>query len=464
MVRQTVRSQPDPRFRPEPAQGIATMGAIAAVQAFRRDPLGFYTEAGRQPGGMARFRLPGLPGKDVVVITHPDHVHHVLKENHQNYDKNAVFYNNARPFLGNGLPLTHGGEDWRRRRRLMQPAFHRQHLHVVTDVTQQVTAGTLESWDRAARAGEPLDLSLDMTKLTMRIMCRILFGVDVLTDAAGLAHRFERISAFAIDHLTMPFPPLSVPTRRNRTFHADVRYVSEFVNGLVRARQADPRRHDDLLDLLVHAGTDTGDEGLARQQLQDALISMFFAGHDTTAHTLAWAWYLLGRNRAASDRLRSELGSVLGGRPATADDLPELSYTRMVLTETLRLYPPVWAWMRRAIGADHIGGHRIAPNSLITWSPYVGNRLPDVWDAPESFQPERHDDGPSAAGRLRHAALPFGEGPRMCIGSDFAMAEASLILATLAQHHRPELIPGRPVTVGTGITLHPEDGIWARLR
>lgn len=442
------------RFRTDSGQP-ARLGVLAAVQAFRRDPLDLYTQIAALPQGMARIRVLG---KEVLVITHPEHVHQVLRENHQNYDKNAIFYNNARPFLGNGLPVTHGGEDWLRRRRLMQPAFHRRHLRVVTDVTERCAADTLAAWDEAAAAERPVDLSLEMTGLTMRIMCQILFGADVRSDAAELAHRFERVSTFAVQYLTMPFPPLSWPTRRNRAFHADLKHVNDFVTAMVRTRQLDPRRHHDLLDLLLHLEEDG--EGLSRQQVQDELISMFFAGHDTTAQTLAWAWYLLAQHPAADTRLHAELSAVLGGRPATVDDLPRLTYTRMVLEETMRLYPVVWAWMRRAIGADVLGGQPIAPGTLITWSPWSGNRLAECWPDPAAFRPERHEPG----ALTRHAALPFGTGPRMCIGSDFAVAEASLALATLAQRYRPELLPGHEVRPAIGLTLHPENGIWARLR
>jgi cytochrome P450 len=433
------------------------MGPVATIQAFRRDPLGLFADVAGRPDGMARATLLG---KDLVFITHPDHVHHVLQENHQNYDKNALIYNNARPFLGNGLPVTHGGEDWIRRRRLMQPAFHRRHVQIVTDATERYLADTTAGLNRIAASGEPLDISLELTRLTMRIICRVLFDVDVAVGSTEIARRFERVSMFAVDFLTRPFPPLFVPTRRNRAFHADMRYINEFVTGIVRERQAGPQRHEDLLDLLVHAGE--GAEGLSRQQVQDELISMFYAGHDTTAHTLAWSWYLLALHREADLRLSEELDTVLAGRPATAADLPNLPYTRMVIQEAMRLYPVVWAMMRRAIGEDVIAGHRIPAGALVTWSPYAGNRHPDIWDDPESFRPQRFDPGHSV-GRRRHAALPFGEGPRVCIGSDFAMAEAVLILATLAQHHRLVLLPDRPVRPGGGITLHPAGGIWAVL-
>jgi cytochrome P450 len=431
----------------------------AALKAFRRDPLGLFASIAALPQGMARTRLLG---REMIIITHPDHVHHVVRNNYQNYDKNAPMYTNARPLLGNGLVTAPGGEEWLRRRRLVQPAFHKRNLHLVCDATERYLADALLERDRLAACGEPLDVTLEMTRLTMRVVCRTLFGVDVMRDSAEIARRLDEISHFSARYLARPFPPLSVPVRRHRRFRANLRFVNGFVSEVVRARQADPVRHGDLLDLLIGALDDGSGGGLSRRQLQDELIGFFFAGHDTLAHTMAWCWYLLARDPRADTELVGELRRVLGGRAATLDDLPELPYARMVIDETMRLYPVVWANMRRALGEDAIGGHRIPAGAVVMWSPYAGNRMPEIWDDPDAFRPERFEPEHGAL-RARHAVAPFGEGPRVCVGSGFATAEAVLILATLAQRHRIRLVSDAPATPALGFTLRSRGGLWATL-
>ena len=429
---------------------------IATVQAFRRDPLGLFADIAREPDGMARTRLLG---KELIFITHPDHVRQVMQGNNRNYDKDAVIYRNARPFLGDGLPVARGDAEWRRRRRLVQPAFHQRHLQLVTDATEHHLVGVRADWRRLAASGAPVDISLKITELTMRIACQTLFDVDIVTNATEIARHFRKINKFTVEYLVRPFPPLFVPTRRNRAFHRAMRGVNTFLAEVVRARLADPDPPEDLLSLLLRPPGQQG-EGLTPQQLRSEMISLFFAGHDTLANTLAWSWYLLAQHPEADRELYRELARVLGGRPATRSDLPNLRYTRMVIEESMRLYPVVWCTMRHAIGEDTIAGYRIPAGAELAWSAFVGNRHPAMGEDPEAFRPERFSPERDAGGRY---ATGFGEGPRICIGSAFAMAEACLILATLAQDHRAVLQPDRPVEPAADITLHPRGGLWATL-
>lgn len=440
-----------------PVPTVLKVGKTLA--AFRRDPLDLYTHVAAAPQGMARVRLFG---KEMIFITHPDHVHHVVRTNYQNYNKNAPMYTNAKPFLGNGLTVVVGGEEWLHRRRLVQPAFHKRNLHVVCDVTVRCLADALAERERLAASAEPFDVALEMTRLTMRVTSQTLFGIDVLRDSTDIARRLDEITAFAVGYLSRPFPPLWVPTPAHRRFHANIAYINEFVMDVVRTRQADPEGHGDLLDLLIGALDDGSGGGLTRRQLQDELIGFFFAGHETLAHTLSWCWYLLARSPRADAALTAELDRVLGGRVATLDDVPDLTYTRMVIDEAMRMYPVLWFNMRRAIGEDVIGGHRIPAGAIVSWSPYAGNRLSEIWDDPDQFRPERFTIEQSAL-RTRHAVTPFGEGPRACIGSGFATAEATIILATLAQRHRLQLAKDEPVAPAVGFTLFPKQGVWGTL-
>lgn len=443
-----------------PTSPIPTvLKAAKTLGEFRRDPLGLFTRIAALPQGMARARLLG---KDLIFITHPDHVHHVVRNNYQNYDKNAPMYKNARPFLGNGLTVAVGGEDWLHRRRLMQPAFHRNNVHVVCDVTMRCLAETLAERERLEASGEPFDVSVEMTRLTMRVTSQTFFGIDLLRESEEMARRLDGITAFATRYLSRPFPPLWVPTPAIRRFHSDIDYVNEFVEDVVRTRQADPDEHSDLLNLLVGAAGDGSGGGLSRQQLRDELIGFFFAGHETLAHSMSWCWYLLARDPRADAELAAELDRALAGRAPTLEDIPNLTYTRMVIDEAMRLYPALWVNMRRALGEDVIGGHRIPAGAIVSWSPFAGNRFPEVWDDADDFRPERFTPEQSAQ-RSRHAATPFGEGPRACIGSGFATAEATLILATLAQRHRLRLVDDAPAEPAVGFTIYPKDGVWATL-
>jgi cytochrome P450 len=437
----------------------AVIKPAEALKSFRRDPLGLFAGIAARPQGMARTRFLG---REMVFVTHPDHVHHIVRNNYQNYDKKAPMYTNAEKFLGNGLIVVPGGEEWLHRRRMVQPAFHKRNVPIVSDVTERYLVDVVHERDRLAKTGEPFDVTLEMTRLTMRIVCRTLFGVDVEQSSADIARRLEEISTFTAQYLSRPFPPLFVPTRRNRGFHADVRHINEFVAGVVSARKADPDRHADLLDLLLGALDDGSGAGLSPRQLRDELIGFFFAGHETLAHTMAWCWYLLARNPRVEAELVCELDRVLGGRAATLDDVPDLPYSRMVVDETMRLYPVVWVNMRRALGEDTIGGHRIPAGAAVAWSPYVGNRLAEIWDEPEQFRPERFIPEQCEL-RGRHAVVPFGEGPRVCIGSGFATAEAVLILATLAQRHRIRLVREEPAKLALGFTIYPRGGLWGTL-
>jgi cytochrome P450 len=442
--------------RPVATKHLTRLPPIATVRAFRRDPLALFADIARQPDGMART---SLLGKEIVFLTHPDHVRQVMQGNHQNYDKDAIIYRNARPFLGDGLPVARGDGDWLRRRRLVQPAFHQRHLHLVTEVTERHLVGACAEWQRLAASGTPVDLSLELTRLTMRIACQILFDVDVTTGSTELAGHFDRVNAFTVEYLVRPFPPLFVPSKRNRAFHHSMRSIHGFLAEIVRARLADPDPPEDLLALLLGAHEQTG-ETLTPEQLRSEMISLFFAGHDTLANTLTWTWYLLAQHPEADRELHGELSRVLGGRPATLSDLPNLPYTRMVIEESMRLFPVVWCTMRHAIGEDTIAGYRIPAGAELAWSSFVGNRHPAMGDDPESFRPERFDPGRAGAGRY---ASGFGEGPRICLGSNFAMAEACLVLATLAQDNRAQLRPGRPVELSAAVTLNPRGGLWTTL-
>jgi cytochrome P450 len=418
---------------------------MSVLSAFRRDPLGLFADVARAPAGMAET---SAFGRRMVFITHPDHVVHVLRDNHRNYTKDAPVYRAARPFLGSGLTVSPGGEEWLRRRRLVQPAFGRTTVENAARVTEECLADVADRWATT----ETVDASAEMSALSMRFACRILFGTELTAEAAMLVDDLRLICDHVAAYLARPFPPLFVPTPANLRFRAAMRRVRATVAELVAA----PRT--ELIARLTADGVST------REQATDEVLGLFFAGHETLGHTLAWCWHLLAGHPAAAARLHAELDAVLGERRPVLADLPQLVYTRQVVDEAMRLYPVVWIMMRRAVQADTIGGHRIDPGSLITWSPYAGNRHSDVWSRPDDFRPERFadEDGRGAAYH-RHSVAPFGLGPRACPGSNLALTQACLTVATLARRVRTTPGPGGTVAAVPSITLRPAGPVPLRL-
>ncbi len=445
-----------PRRLPPEAPGHWLWGNLPAIQ---RDGLGYYMRSAMEHGDVVRMRV-GPYG--MVMLNHPDHIRHVLQDNNHNYDKNNFGNNLLRPVVGNGLLLSEG-DFWRRQRRLMQPMFHRQRIAALGRTMTGCAAETLAAWEARLAAGRPFDMADDMMRLTLSIVSRSLFT----RESGGDAEVVGRAATEVVEYLGWRFvaywaPPETWPTPRNRRFQRARRALDDVVYRLIRDRRERPVEADDLLNLLLEARDETG-QGMSDSQLRDEVMTLYLAGHETTAITLAWTWYLLSTHPAAGRRLRAELKTVLDGRLPTIDDLPSLSYTRMVIDEAMRLYPPAWAISRRAIQADEIGGCHIPANSFVFFCPYVMHRHPAYWPNPEGFDPERFAPEHESE-RPRYVYFPFGGGPRQCIGNLFALVESQLILATLAQRFRPELVPGHPVEPAPLVTLRPRGGITMTLR
>jgi cytochrome P450 len=420
-----------------------------------RDPMGFMTHCQRTYGDVVKLRFFVLPG---YLVTHPDHVRQVLQEKHQQYDKDTMDWKLLKPVVGDSL-LTTDGDFWRRQRRLMQPAFHRQRIAGFAAVMAHEADAMLARWDaRAADAG-PFDVALEMSRVTMDIVTRCLFGTAVeadakmVADAVGALNRGFVERGFGLAALWAIFT--GRPSRRVRPHLAALHAI---VDRFVATRRRAPEGHDDLLSMLLAARDEETGEGMDARQLRNEVLTLFTAGHETTSNALSWTWYLLARNPDVADRLRAELEQVLGGRTPGFEDLPRLTYTRMVLDEAMRLYPPAWATSRNAVAEDELGGYRIRKGAIVLLSPWVTHRRPDLWEDPERFDPERFTPERSA-GRPRFAHFPFGGGPHLCIGSAFAMTEATIVLAAAAQRYRLTLVSAAPVEPEPLVTLRPRGGL-----
>ena len=433
-------------------------GTLRILRGMREDPLGFLEATRSEHGDVVAFRFFFW---GITLISHPDGVRHVLQERHTNYGKDNIDYRMLMPVLGHGL-LTSEGSLWLRQRRLIQPAFHRERIAALGELMTARTELMLERWD--AMGGETLDVAAEMSRLALDIVARALFRVDIGGPADALSEAVTTLNRYIAAQFDSPIglllagrPPLRPGPRRA------LRTLDDIVFGIIRTRRAGGGDGDDLLTTLLELRDEDTGEGMTDRQLRDEVMTLLLAGHETTANALAWTWYLLARHPDVEAKLRTELGAVLGSRRPGVDDLPRLPWTRMIIDEAMRLYPPAWFVSRRAKEDDEIGGYRIPARSNVALSPWVTHRHPEFWPDPETFDPERFAPERVAA-RPRFAYFPFGGGPRLCIGNAFALTEAQLVLATVASRWRLELLPGHAVELEPLVTLRPRGGLPMRVR
>ena len=387
----------------------------------------------------------------VYLINHPDLIEQVLVGNARNFVKHYALKMN-RLLLGEGL-LTSEGDFWLRQRRLLQPLFHRDRLTGYGAVMVELAESLAASW----RDGETRDLLADMARLTLEIIARTLFGAGLSEKAREIDGVLAEVGRSFNRRLASLFIlPESVPTPANLRMRRAVRRLDDILYDLIQRRREGGDQKD-LLSILLHARHEDG-AVMTDRQLRDEAMTLFLAGHDTTALTLSWAWYLLAQNPTVYDALQAELAAVLDGRPPTAADLPRLPYTERVVQEVMRLYPAAYMMGRQAVAACDIGGYLLPAGATVLMSQWIMHRDPRWFADPERFDPDRWAGG--LAKRLpRFAYFPFGGGPRVCIGNSFASMEAVLVLATLAQRGRFTLLPGPPIRPAPAITLKPERGI-----
>jgi cytochrome P450 len=443
----TTTAQPR-RLAPGP-RGRLFSGMLPELQ---RDPISFMEQTFQAYGDVSRYRLGPITSH---LIAHPDGIKHVLQEHVRNYTKDHLSYSLVRQIAGNGL-LTSQGSYWLRQRRLVQPAFHRQRIAAFGSIMVHATNDMCQEWQNLAVSGQPVDIVEEMGRLTLRIVGEALFGTSVGTQARQVGDSFNIMSTQVVQRFrSLNLLPPVLPSKADRTFRAARAALDAVVYGIIRERRARPEETDDLIWLLMQIRDEDTGEQMDDKQLRDEVLTMLVAGHETTATTLSWAFALLAQHPNVEAKLHSELASVLAGRLPTMADLPQLSYTRMITDEAMRLYPPVYLFSRKVMQEDEIGGYRIPAGTSIDISPYITHRHPDFWDRPHAFEPERF------ASELRHryAYLPFSSGPRQCIGNNFALMEMTLILATLAQRYRLHLLPNHSLATEQLITLRPKGGL-----
>ena len=428
---------------------------VGALPGYLRRPVATMVNAAREGGGTVRLDLGPMK---MVLLTDPDHIEHVLRDNAKNYVKG---YGKFRLMFGDALALNEGGS-WLRQRRLMQPAFHRRSLNGFGETMVGETTKMLDRWEGMSSSGQPVDVAHEMTLLTQSIIVKTMFGSEVGEEGEKISRAFDVILSGLEMRFLMPVWYGRLPLPANRRFEKARAVLDGAVYRIIGERRRDLARgveRDDLLGMLLSSRDEETGETMSDRQIRDEVFGIYLAGHETTAVALSWAWYLLSKNPEAARKVREEARRVLGDRTPGVEDLPSLVYTRMVIDETLRLYPPAWAFSRKAVEDDTFGEYRIPAGTTIGLSPYVTHHRPDLWENPEGFDPERFAPG-NSGGRPRYAYFPFGGGPRQCIGNNFALMEATLIVATVARRYRLDLVPGQEIKPKSRGTLAPSSPVW----
>lgn len=427
------------------------------MSQIRRDLIQFMKDSIDSYGEVVRYRFGPII---IHLFHHPDHVQHILQGRHRNFCRSS-FYDQMKLLLGEGL-LTSDGDFWLKQRRLIQPAFHRKRLDTLAWIMSEEVDRLVERW-KTIPSGEYFDVVEEMMRLALFIAGRSLFDTNIEAQAENIGEALTYAQAGFNERINNLIPwPMWTPFPRFKKYRWALETLDKVVWDIIRARRDDTETHHDLLAMLTELrDADTG-EGMSEQQIRDEVMTLLLAGHETTGNQLSWTLYLLSQHPDVADRVAEEARNVLGDRSPTSEDLRSLTYTKQVLQESMRLFPPAWVMDRAVIEDDVIGGYTIPAKSVVLVSPFMTHRHPEFWDEPETFNPDRFSPE-NSKGRPRYAYFPFGGGPRQCIGNHFAMMEAQVALAVLARSFRFSLKPGHPIEKEMLITLRPKHGIQLSL-
>ena len=450
---------------PATAPGPSGPQMLRAIRTIRTDALGFLEQMAREYGPVVQFPIPSPPS---YLVSDPEAVRRVLVTKAKDYDKETIQYRSLSLVTGEGL-LTTSGDVWRRQRRMVQPAFHHQVLEGVVGHAARGAEDLLARWGDAARQGRlrrpagpergaVIDVDEAMMRVALETVGASLFGTDLSADADRLARATIEALDVVVARAQVPVqPPQWLPTRRTRALRAALAQLDDAVASMISSRQRG-RGADEpatLLDLLVDASI--ADPPIPVSEVRDELVAFLVAGHETTASALTWVLWLLAGDLDIQAEVARELGNVLGDRGPSYADLDRLPWTRAVFDEAMRLYPPVWLVSRQAREGDVLAGREIPAGSLIIMTPYIAQRDPMLWDEPAEFHPRRFLDGHRRGAAGDAVFWPFGLGPRMCIGRDFAYVEGMTVLAVLLRQLEFTRLPGATPRPAALVTLRPAD-------
>ncbi len=433
--------------------GPKSIWPFAILREFRKDAPGFLLKIRRQYGEIAFLRLAA---QDVYLINDPEYVKEVLVTQQGNFTKSRVLQR-AKRMLGEGL-LTSEGDFHLRQRRLMQPAFHRDRLRGYADAMTDWGVRTRDRW----QPGQTVDMAEEMMRLTLAVVAQTLFSANVEEEARDIGESLGAVLDL-FNLVMLPFSEIleKLPLPFVKRFEKARTTLDRIIYRMIAEHRASGEDKGDLLSMLLLA-QDEEDRGatgrMSDEQVRDEAMTLFLAGHETTANALTWTWYLLSEHPQIAARMHAEIDRVLNGRTPGFDDMPALKYVEMVFAESMRLYPPAWAIGRKTIQPFSLGGYEIAANSIVLMSPFVMQRDPRFYPHPDRFDPDRWLPE-VASTRPKFAYFPFGGGARLCIGERFAWMEGVLLLTCLAQKFAPKLVPGHPVETKAMITLRPKHGM-----
>lgn len=429
-----------------------------------RDPLQFLKAQRAQKGDIYTLDLGLLK---LVMLHHPDQVQRVLIDKAPNYSKAGPMWDSIRTLLGNGLPVSEGSF-WKQQRRMMQPHFHRAKLAALTDLMVSAIDDSLQEWDRLAEKQTPFNVEGSTAAITMQVIVRTMFGTGLSAEqTAKVNHLFPYMVDFLFKGLLTQSLPSWLPIPGKRQYRNAIAELDKIVLALVEQKRQEVAQNPDnaspdLLSTLIQMMDPEEGHKMSDQQLRDEAVSLFLAGYETTSTALSWGLYELTRRPDVVAKLQAEVDQQLQGRKPTFADLRGLPYTKMVLQELMRLYPPVWWMSRTAVQADEIDGFQVKAGSEVVPLTYLVHRHPDFWPDPERFDPERFT--PEACAQRHHCAwIPFGMGQRQCIGKEFAMMEGQLILAQLLQRFDVSAVSSRPAIPKATTVLKSRNGIWLKL-
>lgn len=424
---------------------------LGSTRELARDWPGFCARCARDFGDIAYYHFLRVP---ICQFTHPDDIETVLVRQAANFHKSRD-YAALEYFLGNGL-LTNDSPSWQSQRQLIQPAFRHENISAYAGIMSASAAAHLARW----RDQQSADLHQEMATLTLDIVNKCLFGSSLSHDTRAIGVEIAAVMDRFFSQAALSFLlPDGFPIPKTPRLLRSRRHLNRVIFSIIRERRAAEAPSNDLLETLLTAHDERGVR-MDDMQLRDEIMTLFLAGHETTANALTWTWYLLAQNPAIEQALHDELDGVLAGRAPVLSDLPQLPYTEMVIKESLRLYPPAWGIGRKAISDFEIGGYHIPAGTNVFILQWLAHRDPRFFPDPLRFDPERWRVDPVRTGRIpRFAYFPFGGGPRVCIGAGFAMMETTLLLATIAQRYRFTLLPDPRVVPFFSITLRPRYGL-----
>jgi cytochrome P450 len=431
-----------------PIRSVPGPASVPSVKDIQKNPLKFLLDNTREYGDVVGYKVEGW---SVVIVNHPGHIKYVLQDKNHNFTKEGTpDLMMLKPMLGEGL-MTSEGDSWLWQRHLIQPGFHRERIESFGRLMTDATSKMMSKWQASALSGRPLEITAEMSRLTLNIVADALFSADISDDGDDFSHAVDVMNEYMADFDPSDFARLS-------EFNAAQATLNKVVNRIIGERRLRNRDAGDLLSMLMMAYDERTGEGMSDRQLRDQIFTLLMAGHETTAKSLTWTLYLLSQHPEVDARLRREMETTLAGRLPTYQDLSQMPYAWMVIQEAMRLYPPVWLVSRLCRAEDNIGGYRIAAGTLVIISPYTMHRHVDFWERPEVFDPERFRPEISAA-RTPFAYLPFSGGPRQCIGRAFATVETQLVLAVILQRYQLRLTPGHQVEPEALVTLRPRYGL-----